>query len=176
MANIFSPSHNTFRKEGSEEKTILVTRKHRVNLWAPLYTVLGLTFVPLVIYFVISSLKWYELIAPLYHFLTIVYFLFLWNLAFYHLTVYFLNTVIVTNKRVIENEQNGFFDHTTNEVALNKIEDVSVRRKGTLAHFWNFGELEIQSAGAGAEKEIFFTQLPDPDKVKETIMELIIEK
>jgi|GEM_PF-1067610 len=167
---IFSSS-NTFRGEGPEEKTLLLTRQHRLNLWGPLYVVIGSSLVPLILYLLIKSAAWYPLIAPLYAFLVSVFFLFLWNMAFYFLTIYFLNALIVTNKRVIEYEQNGFFNYTSNEVEMESIQDISVRRKGSLSYFLDFGEIEIQSGGAGAEKEILVTLIPKPEEVKEVIMQ-----
>lgn len=172
--SIFSSS-NTFRQEAPDEKTILITRKHRINLIAPLYLTLILSILPLIIYFLVNSSSWYRAIAPLYSFLVAVIFLFLWNMVFYFLTIYYLNTLIVTDKRIVEYEQKGFFDYAVNEMELEKVQDITVRRKGSLSYFLNFGEIEIQTAGAGAEKEIHITQLPDPDKIKEIIMDQVMK-
>ena len=172
---IFS-SNNTFRGEGPGEKTLLLTRKHRLNLWGPLYVIIGSSLIPLVLYLLVKSADWYPLIAPLYTFLVSVFFLFLWNMAFYFLTIYFLNALVVTNKRVIEYEQNGFFNYTSNELEIEKIQDISVRRRGSLSYFLDFGEIEIQSGGAGAEKEILVTLVPKPDEIKEVIMQESMKK
>ncbi len=84
--------------------------------------------------------------------------------------IYFLNTVIVTNKRVIQNKQEGFFHHTSNELELNKIQDISVKILGPLATFLDFGDVEIQSAGA--KPKFYLDRLPHPKKIKEVIMKL----
>ena len=57
--------------------------------------------------------------------------------------LYFLNTVIVTNQRIIENKQEGFFEYRTNEMELTKIQDISIKISGSLATFLDFGDIEI---------------------------------
>ena len=84
--------------------------------------------------------------------------------------LYNLNTVVVTNKRIIENKQEGFFKHTINELEIDKIQDMTVKVFGVLAEFLCFGNIEIQSAGVQAK--FFFNTLPYPEKIKETIMGL----
>ncbi len=86
--------------------------------------------------------------------------------------IYALNTVLVTNKRVIENKQEGLFKHRINELELDKVQDISIKVFGLLAELLSFGNLEIQSAGA--KVKFSFTQLPHPQKIKNTIMKLKI--
>ena len=171
--SIFESSANTFRGQDPEEKTILVTRKHRIILFSKMSFVGFSALLPFIIYSLISPLSWYPIISPLYWFLVSVWFLVLWNLAFYSIMLYFLNTVIVTNKRVIENKQEGFFRHTANELNLTKIQDISVKISGPLATFLDFGDIEIQSAGAKAK--FYFDALPRPQEIKKIIMDLEIK-
>ncbi len=168
--SIFSASTNSFRREAPEEKTILVTRKHEINLLMPLYTALGIALIPFLIYLSIKSQSWYYVFSALYWSLYFLYLLVLWSLAFYNVMIYFLNNVVVTDRRVIENHQRGFFNHESNELELDKIQDISVKIAGSVAHFLDFGDIEIQSAGT--DRKFIFTRLPNPEKIKETIMQL----
>jgi len=167
--SIFTPSSNSFRKQDPEEKTILVTRKHRIILFSKM-SFLGLfLLLPFVIYSLISSLNWYPIISLLFWFFVSIWFLVLWNLAFYSIMLYFLNTVIVTSQRVIENRQEGFFNYRANEMELTKIQDISIKILGSLATFLDFGDIEIQSAGAKAK--FYFDTVPHPEKIREIINE-----
>jgi len=166
--SIFTYSKNSFEGQLPGEETILLTRKHWFYLFAPLLSIFLLALLPLAIYFFVNSFSWYSKISSLFWFLTSLSFLTLWNLAFYHIMLYSLNTVILTNKRVIENKQEGFFKHTVNELELNKIQDISIKVFGPLAEFLDFGDIEIQSAGA--KPKFYFTQLPRPEKLKNTIL------
>lgn len=58
------------------------------------------------------------------------------------------NKLILTNLRVIDMDQRGFFDRTVSEVSYDQVEDVSYRIKGVLATMFHYGTLRIQS-GAG---------------------------
>lgn len=167
--SIFEPSNNSFRKQDPKEKTILVTRKHRIILFSKMSFLGFCVLLPFIIYSLIGSFSWYSSISSVYWFFVSIWFLLLWNLAFYSIMLYFLNTVIVTNQRVIENKQNGFFDYRANEMELSKIQDISIKISGSLATFLDFGDIEIQSAGAKAK--FYFDTIPHPEKIREIINE-----
>ena len=167
--SIFKPSNNSFRKQNPEEKTILVTRKHRIILFSKMSFLGFCVLLPSIIYSLINSFSWYSSISSVYWFFVSIWFLLLWNLAFYSIMLYFLNTVIVTNQRVIENKQNGFFNYRANEMELSKIQDISIKISGSLATFFDFGDIEIQSAGAKAK--FYFDTVPHPEKIREMINE-----
>ena len=167
--SIFESSSNSFRKQDPKEKTILVTRKHRIILFSKMSFLGFFVLLPFIIYSLISSFSWYSIISSVYWFFVSIWFLLLWNLAFYSIMLYFLNIVIVTNQRVIENKQNGFFDYRANEMELSKIQDISIKISGSLATFLDFGDIEIQSAGAKAK--FYFDIIPHPEKIREIINE-----
>ncbi len=160
-------SSNTFKGQLPEETTVLVVRKHWITLAMPLFLILVVALIPLV------PLAVYPFIAlttysSLYWFLSSAFWMFLWNLLFFNLMIYSLNTLVITNKRVIETKQIGFFKYNTNEFQKDKIQDVSVKITGILASLLNFGDLEIQTAGA--ENKFNFTNFPDPEKIKMKIL------
>ena len=162
--SIFTQSKNSFENQLPNEKTILLTRKHWFALFAPLFIISVLALLPFIIYFFINSFFWYKNITSLYWFLTSVYFLILWNLLFYNIMLYVLNTVAITNKRVIENQQKGFFKHRVDELKLDRIQDISVKVYGIIPEFLKFGDVEIQTAGG--EDKFCFHQLPNPKEIK----------
>lgn len=168
--SIFIKTKNSFENQLPEEKTILLTRKHWFVLFCPLVVILILALVPFIIYYFINSFSWYNNISSVYWFLVITFLLILWHLAFYNLMLYALNTLIITNKRIIENKQLGFFKHAVNELELDKVQDVSIKIFGILPEFLRFGNVEIQSAGA--IPKFSFNQFPHPEKIKKIIMGL----
>ena len=168
--SIFTISSNSFKGQRPGETTVLVTRKHWFALFIPMLFIFLLALLPFIIYSFVSSAQWYSAVASLYWFLGALYFLILWNLAFYNIIIYFLNTVIVTNQRIIQNEQKGFFLHNVDELGLDNIEDISIKIFGPLATFLNFGDIEIQTAGA--QNKFYLPQLPNPKKIKQIITDL----
>lgn len=77
------------------------------------------------------------------------------------------NTFIVTNKRVIDVDQHGFFSKTVSECNYDKIQDVSYSIKGLLATLFHFGSIQIQTAGNVANLELDY--LKNPAQIQELI-------
>ena len=168
--SIFTQSTNTFEGQLPDEETILLTRKHWLVLFFPLVSIIFTAIIIFGIYFFINSTTWYYMISSLYWFLVVVGLLVLWTLAFYSLMIYALNTVIVTNKRIIQNRQQGLFRHSISEIELDKIQDMSVEICRRLAELLHFGDIEVQSAGA--KNKFIFYQLPHPTKIKDKIVRI----
>lgn len=170
---ILSKSSNSFRGQLLEEETILVIRKHWIVLLVPMLLILLMAVVPSIIYhYFLQPNSWFnDNLNLLFRFLTAAYFLIIWNIAFYNIMIYSLNALVITNKRVVENKQLGFFKNVVNEIKLDKVQDVSVKIYGPLASFLNYGEVEVQSAGA--VNKFFFKQFPDPEKIKKIILDSV---
>ena len=166
--SIFSFSKNSFEGQLPDEKTLLVVRKHWIFIFIPLVFILLLMSGIIASGIVLSSFSWWKSLSSLYIFLSLILFLILWNLLFYGIMIYSLNTVIITNKRIIENQQLGLFKHVIKEIELKNIQDISIEILGVFAQFLNYGNIEIQSAGAIAKFN--FTRLPNPQKIKNIIV------
>ena len=162
-----------FEGKEEEEDVILVLHRHWFTLSIKILLVLFFTILPFVMLVVFSSIiVTYNLIS-IFSFLWVTYYLLLWYWLFYVITMYTLDNWIVTTKRIIDSLQSGFFNRKVSELHLEKIQDVSYRVNGLLATFFNFGVVEIQTAGK--EQKFLFEDVPNPQKVKDIIMELILE-
>lgn len=109
-------------------------------------------------------LRWIALMA-------LIYYSFVWSTSCYAVTMYLLDTWIVTDQRILNNNQHGFFSRTVSELQLSRIQDISVNVSGFIPTLLNFGNIEIQTAGS--VNKFIFQQVPDPNKVKEEIMKLV---
>ncbi len=163
-----------FDGKEDEEDVILVLHRHVVTLVAKITMVLFFAFLPFVFLVVFSSLiVTYNLIS-IYSFAWVTYYLFLWFWLFYVITMYSLDNWVVTTKRVVDSLQTGFFNRRVAELQLDKIQDVSYKVQGLIPTFFNYGLVEIQTASK--DNKFFFEQVPNPQRVKDVIMELIIEE
>jgi len=96
--------------------------------------------------------------------------LFIWNFFFILWLDYYLDAWIVTNERIINIEQRGFFVRNISELKLTKIQDVTSEIIGVIPTLLNYGNICVQTAG---EKERFvFYQIPHPNRVKNAIVQL----
>jgi uncharacterized membrane protein YdbT with pleckstrin-like domain len=129
------------------------------------YIILGL--LPLIITAVFGSFIIKIGLINLYNFIIAIYYLILWNGVFYAITMFLLDTWLVTDHRILDNEQHGFFSRTLTEASLSKIQDQSVDVKGFLSTIIDYGNLEIQTAGT--VPKITMKQIPHPNQVKTEI-------
>ncbi|MEK7507611.1 MAG: PH domain-containing protein [Patescibacteria group bacterium] len=156
-----------------DEKIILERRR----FWLPI-ALQGIVsfFIGLIPFLVIFGSK--EMLPPqlqefmqLYQipalFFATVWTLIVWVLFFVRWTDYYLDVLLVTNKRVLDIEQLGLFSRDISEARLENIQDMRVEIPGFLATTMNFGNLHIQTAGASNEFTI--ENIPEPSKVKDAI-------
>jgi hypothetical protein len=99
--------------------------------------------------------------------------LFLWIAFFVVWTNYYLDVLIITNRRVIDIEQFYLFSREIAECRLERIQDVTAEVHGLLPTLLRFGNLHIQTAGM--EKEFVVRHVPHPERVKDAIFQAIEE-
>jgi len=61
--------------------------------------------------------------------------------------VYTNDIYIVTNQRIINIEQGGFFTRRVSEAELENIQNVNYEIKGPIKSFLNFGDIQVATAG-----------------------------
>ncbi|MBI4385472.1 PH domain-containing protein [Candidatus Parcubacteria bacterium] len=109
-----------------------------------------------------------EAAASLIAFSASLYYLALW-VAFFALVVdYYLDVWIVTSERVIAIEQKGLFRREIAEFNILKVQDVSTHISGVVPTLFDFGELQVQTAGG--EEKFCFKQVPNPNHAKQQIL------
>lgn len=99
-----------------------------------------------------------------------IYTLFLTLALFLIFVFYYLNFQIITNIRIVDITQVGLFSHTISELHIDKIEDATSRISGVLGTIFNYGDVNIQTAGAVERFE--FDNVPDPAGIKKLILDL----
>ncbi|MEK7184719.1 MAG: PH domain-containing protein [Patescibacteria group bacterium] len=172
--SIFNETNNTFEGKEYDENVLLLVRRH------PFYILLKLAFVaflficPLIFISIYSAvLSGYDMLI-FSVFVYMMWCLVLWQIIFYSITMYVLDVWIVTDKRVIDSTQHGFFNRTVAELHVARIQDISVNITGFFQTLFKFGDLEIQTAGT--ENKFDFLQIPYPNEVKNQIMSHISDK
>jgi hypothetical protein len=171
ILSLFSDSAGSFEGQEEGEKIILLLRHHPFNIFSKIVVFAFLCFVPIVLGSIFFEyLNVHNLVAV---FVTIssLWYMALWILIFYALTMYSLNILIVTDRRIIENEQRSLFDRKIAGIHIARVQDVSVHTQGVIETFLSFGNIVIQSAGS--EKHFSFANIANPEKVKNIIMKLV---
>jgi hypothetical protein len=168
----------TIPNRQEDEKLLLFLRRHWIILvgkWI-MYIFLGL--IPVAIYYFLlyaypgvlknnADYAFLFLLASTYYVFNILFFFSAY--IDYHLDVW-----MVTSKRIIDIEQRGLFNRVISEQTIDKIQDVAAIQKGVFPTFFNYGTVQIQTAGK--VERFFFLQVAHPFDVEKTINGLIERK
>lgn len=91
---------------------------------------------------------------------------------------YILSFQVVTNVRLIDVDQKGVFRREVNELAIEKIEDVTHKQNGLLQSVFNYGTVSVQSAAeisnsgttnSAITSGFVFENVSQPSEVQATI-------
>jgi uncharacterized membrane protein YdbT with pleckstrin-like domain len=171
LFQIINDTESHFEGQETGEIVVLVLRRHKFTVLFPLGFQILFAFIPYVVWQYFSSQITDMGLSSLFFFGASLYYLLLWTHIFYVLTIYALNTVIVTDKRIIENEQHAFFSRKVSELHTNRVQDVSAHTHGFLETFIGFGDIVVQTAAS--EREFVFHRIGNPERVKDAIMKVV---
>ena len=128
------------KKEG--EEIIVLTRRHWFVLLSPVLGGLLASFLPFIVIIISAQLLIKYNLSALFTLLWAIYLMMIWYYVFYRLTMYILDTWIVTSERIIDISQIGLFKRKVSELHLTSIEDISVNTNGFIQSHFDFGNLE----------------------------------
>lgn len=83
---------------------------------------------------------------------------------------FYLDATIITQKRLVDVQQHGLFNHRVSEQSLLRVQDVSVRVRGPLQTFFQYGTVYVETAGEAPNFDMH--NLPHPHQVANIILEL----
>ncbi len=77
---------------------------------------------------------------------------------------------VITDQRIIDIDQKGFFDRVVTETTFYEIDEVSYRVKGVCATIFRYGFVRLQLAGSAADIE--FDKIKRPARIHALINDL----
>ncbi|USN53858.1 MAG: PH domain-containing protein [Candidatus Nomurabacteria bacterium] len=81
-----------------------------------------------------------------------------------------MNVLLITNQRIVDIDQRGFFDRTVSETTYRRIQDVSYSSSGIFATLFHYGRIVIQTAGTQTRIELAY--IKNPEHVQDLITHL----
>lgn len=162
------------------EKIIKVVRRHYLVLVPALFSLLFAMLLPVLALAVLSSGLFSlppELIAAMGGLISkwkvfgySLWLLILWVIFFMEWTDYYLDLWILTDRRIIDVEQNGFFHREITSFRYEQIQDITVETRGVIETLLKFGTLHIQTAGHN--REIIIRDAHYPENARSLILQL----
>lgn len=157
------------------EKIIAVVRKHWFVLLGDIFILFFCVALPMVLLFVLHLLPLENFIAfsgkAFYvgGFFFFAWCTIVWMLAWSIWTDYYLDVLIITDKRIFDIKQLGLFRRTSASFRLDRIQNVTVDMKGVIQTLLDFGTIHIETA---SENEDFVaTYISHPYDIKKMINE-----
>lgn len=94
-----------------------------------------------------------------------------WTLAWSAFTRYFLNVWVLTNQRIVDIKQLGYFDREVSSLLLPRVQDVTTEVKGVFSSLLDIGNITVQSAGA--VDEFHMNDIPRPQEMRDVILKYV---
>lgn len=151
-----------FEGQREGETVILVFRRHIIAMRKGFYLFLGPFAVLSLPVFIWQDSLW-MLIFPLVGF-TIGLFLF-----FYHFVLWYFTIFIVTDQRLRQITQYGFFGKDVVEIKLSKIQSISYHIPGFFGEIFKFGNIIIQTFVG----DLLIKNVERPSEVYETLQDVV---
>lgn len=173
MNQFSKPLRYLFPGQQADEQIHLVVRRHWVVLAKEI--VVWLLFVAILLGFDNYLVPKFPVLqdSPYLQVLNVIrtiYMMFLIAGVFSIWILYYLNYQIITNERIVDVNQKNLLYHTTSELHLGRIQDVTSEIKGAMGNFFDYGTVYVQTAG---EMERFeFDRVPNPNGVAKLILDL----
>ncbi|MEX2209634.1 MAG: hypothetical protein WD603_00925 [Patescibacteria group bacterium] len=140
-----NPFEVTIQNQAEDEEIVRIWRHHPITLVGPVLKVLAFAIIPIALLF-ITGLS--MLASPFLFVLYLVILALVATYAAYEWISWWGDVYILTNYRIIDVEQRGFFHRKFAEATLGKIQDVSHEVSGVFATLFNFGTVLVQTAGS----------------------------
>lgn len=162
------------------EQIIKVIRRHYLVLVPDIFVLVLLAMLPLGLYeFFISDflpfgIEAKDFVVDLFErwkgFGYSIWLLMLWIFFFVEWTDYYLDLWVITDRRIIDVEQKGFFHRDVTSFNFSQIQDITVETRGFIETMFRFGTLHVQTAGHN--REILIRDAHNPEEARALILRL----
>ncbi|RJQ37216.1 PH domain-containing protein [Candidatus Parcubacteria bacterium] len=152
------------------EIVLLVIRRHWIVFVAPMIGFVIALVAPaalLIASAVIPALGVVAEFAPFWRFFYACYLLAVLFAMLEFWVKYYLDAWIITDQRIIAIEQHGLFHRSITEIAMERVQDVTIVVPGLLATFLGFGTITVQTA---SESRYTIRHVPDCYRAKDLIL------
>lgn len=161
-----------FPSQRSQEKVFLLLRRHWFT-YIPFFLIALIMSIPffILLFFLISSPSSFTpAILNILILASSAYLLFIIGLLLFGFIDYYLDVYIVTNERIVDISQDGFFRRSISQLYLREVQDVSAQVKGFFPTLMHYGEIIIQTAGE--RPNFVFKNVSNPYKISKIILDL----
>ncbi len=164
---------NDFIRRKTYEDKLYVIRQHPWMFMPTILLFIGLTIVPLGVYFLILNI-FPDLVSglasgPILVLCASVYYLSILLFFYSYFIAFYLDVTIITNDRMLDVEQHSLFGRTVSEVDLYQIQDAVSAVNGFFPSIFDYGDVVIQTAGS--VPKFTLNKVPHPHQVRQMLLD-----
>lgn len=159
-----------------DEKIIRIVRRHWFVLLGDLFILVFAVLLPVVLLVFLHLLPIEKLFAFsgstfaaggffLFAWLSVV-----WIMGWNIWTNYYLNILMITDKRIFDIDQEGLFHRKSASFRIDRIQNVTVDQEGIIQTLFDFGGIRIETAGGG--EDFVASYIAKPYEIKKLINEM----
>ena len=165
----------TFESQTSDEQVLAVLRAKMITNFSWIFLSAILLLAPVVVLPLSLSFGLGNLL-PANSQVAVIGFLVVWYLLIFAFTfqsflTWYFNLYIITNKRIIDTDFLPLFYQKISSCELTQVEDITVSISGFVQSTFNYGNIQIQTAGEKDEFE--FVKVSNPEAVQRLIEQAI---
>ncbi|HSX24503.1 MAG TPA: PH domain-containing protein [Candidatus Andersenbacteria bacterium] len=153
------------------EHIIATVRKHWISIFSHATIMIILAALPITLVAIIRSMFLLDISQSLIIFSAAAWILFVWIMFVAMWTNYYLDMLVITNKRIVDMEQFILFSRDEVTIPIDRIEDVKIDVKGFFPTILKYGNIQIQTAGA--KRETAMNGIRNPENIKQQIDALL---
>jgi hypothetical protein len=167
----YYPERVNFETRESEEKVILMMRKHPIT---------NLRWIALSVFMVLAPgvlgfLPFLDKIPANFRFIGVLgWYLVTTAFLLENFLTWFFNVYFITDERIIDVDFYNLIYKEVSEAEIEKIQDVTYKMGGVARTIFNYGDVLVQTAAEVPNFE--FMAVPKPDKVVKILQDLRIEE
>lgn len=150
----------TFRGKRSDEDVLIVMNEHAWTMMpiAYIWILAGALIMISLKFFGASSIS--SIVTGVSVAISVLY-------SAYKYYIWYAGFYIVTNQRVIKNDQLTLFSRKISEAEIDRIQEISTNISGPIRTMFNFGTIKIQTASSTGQLDL--VDIPNPYDVQQQI-------
>lgn len=166
--SIFPKKVNFYGKDPDEE-VVLIARKHWIALFPSVCLTISVALLPFIYMLITLQMESFSVI--LYIGVWIVALTLAFNMLITTALRWHYTVAIVTDQRIVSIRMDNAFYHSYSEAQLEKIEDVTHTTIGFLGSIFDYGDVQIDTAGH--DVDFILTKIPRPRELQDVINDLL---
>ncbi len=164
-----------------DEHIVRESRKHWFVFLAVLLPFIIIAIIPFALPRVITLVPqlaqyatWFDYTATTPRLVLGIWLLITWTGAWSAFTRFYLSVFVLTNKRIANIKQHGYFSREVSILFLSNVQDVTTDVSGFLPSIFGMGDIIVQSAGA--IDEFRMRNIPRPEQMRDMLLRYISEQ